>query len=293
MSVGNHVKGLLSQNFRNALRPEVYLAQRAVQKMRQLAGQKGRLPDFLVLGAQKAGTTTLYDLIMQHPEAAPARTKELAFFDRHYDWGLDWYKSNFPDTGKLTGEATPCYLYSQPARERIAEHLPQSTKFIVLLRNPVDRAISHYYHEKRLGYEGLSLSDALDMEARRLSESAEVLLGRRHENRSQGQSFSYMDRGNYAAQLKAYFELFPRENFYIETSDRFFAEPNDVTGEIFGFLGLPLCELKHVKPRNVGVYSGKIAPEVYNRLTAHFEPYNHELAELLERKLPWQDRLTN
>jgi hypothetical protein len=287
MSVGSHVKSLLPQGLRNTLRPEVYFAQRAIQKMRQLTGQKGRLPDFLVLGAQKAGTTTLYDLIMQHPDAAPARTKEIAFFDRYFSWGFDWYKSNFPNTGKLTGEATPCYLYSQPARERISEHLPQTTKFIVLLRNPVDRAISHYYHTKRLGYETLSLEEALAAEPSRLNDQPHKLKGWRHENRSNSQSYSYIDRGRYADQITQYFSAFPRNQFFIETSDRFFNQPNDVMTEVFEFLELPRYNIERVKPKNIGVYSSKVAPHIYEHLAKEFADSNAELEHLLGRKLPW------
>lgn len=293
MSVGSHIKGLLSQNLRNAIRPEVYLTQRAFQKVRQVTGQKGRLPDFLVLGAQKAGTTTLYDLIMQHPDAAPARTKELAFFDRHYDWGLAWYKSNFPKLGKLTGKATPGYLYGRDAQDRIVQDLPQSTRFVILLRNPVDRAISHFFHEKRLGYETLPLVDALDAEELRLRDHATVQIGRSHENRTMGWSASYVDRGKYSKQLKGYFNAFPKENFHIETSDRFFAEPNTVVAEIFSFLGLPNHSIATVKPRNVGVYSGKVAPEIYERLRLEFVDANRELEELLGRKIPWSKDLSD
>ncbi|WP_425049262.1 sulfotransferase domain-containing protein [Psychromarinibacter sp. S121] len=278
---------VLPQTVRNLIRPEVYLARRGVQKLRQLSGQTGRLPDFLILGAQKAGTTTLYDLIMRHPGTAAARTKEISYFDRFHRWGPDWYRSNFPDGTALTGEATPCYLFVPEAARRIADTLPPTTRFIVLLRDPVDRAISHYFHERRLGYEPLTLAKALDAEPRRTGPDAGVLLGRRHEHRTQGQSFAYVGRGRYAEQLKRYFALFPRENFLIETSDRFFAEPLAVLAEVHAFLGLPPHTPPRVRPRNVGVYAGRVPPEILVRLSTTFAPENARLADLLNRPLPW------
>ena len=278
---------MLPQQVRNLIRPEVYLARRGVQKLRQLTGQSGRLPDFLLLGAQKAGTTTLYDLIMRHPGTAPARTKEISYFDRFHHWGADWYRSNFPSGPGLTGEATPCYLFVPEAALRIADTLPQTTRFVVLLRNPVDRAISHYFHERRLGYERLPLAEALEAEPARTGQEAAVLLGRRHEHRTQGQSFAYVGRGRYAEQLERYFALFPRENFLIETSDRFFAEPRAVLAEVHAFLGLADHAPPPVRPRNVGVYAGRVAPEITAQLAETFRDDNARLADLLDRPLPW------
>lgn len=288
MGLKDTVRVLVPQGMRNGIRPEINLARRGAQKLHQMAGRTGRLPDFLVLGAQKAGTTTLYDLIMEHPGARPACTKEIAFFDRHHDWGLDWYRSSFPpQTDVVTGEATPGYLYAAQARDRIAATLPQTTKFVVLLRNPVDRAISHYHHERRLGYEILPLEQALDAEADRLLRGHDVLLGRRHEHRTLAWSSSYVDRGRYARQLEAYFRHFPRENFHIETSDRFFAEPAAVMAEVFVFLDLPAHEIAHVKPRNIGVYSDRVPPHVHARLVTEFAGSNADLERLLGRALPW------
>lgn len=290
MPVEDQIKEMMSQRLRNAIRPEVYLAQRILQKGRQLVGQTGRKPDFLVLGAQKAGTTTLYDLLMRHPDTQSARTKEISYFDRFYSYGDAWYRSNFPKGSALTGEATPCYLYVDAARARIAQDLPQSTRFIVILRNPVDRAISHYFHERRLGYETLDLEGAFAAEPTRINAEASQLLGRPYENRSKGQSFSYINRGLYARQLEAWFSAFPRKNFYVETSDRFFADPDAVMEEVFSHLGLSPVQLPPTRPRNVGVYAGKVPDRVYDQLRSRFAEPNAELAKLLGRELPWQWR---
>ncbi len=116
---------------------------------RRLTSGSRRLPDFIILGAQRAGTSSLYYYLSQHPQILPAVRKELHFFDDHYRRGLGWYRSQFPTRGArgtITGEATPYYLSHPHAPARIQRLLPQA-RLIVLLRNPVERAISHYFFE--------------------------------------------------------------------------------------------------------------------------------------------------
>src|SRR6266480_7948081 len=129
------------------------------------------LPDFLILGAQKAGTTALYAYLRQHPEITGPSWKEVSFFDRHYARGEAWYRGNFPNSlrarGKLVGEASPSYLFHPLAPERVAGLVPEA-KLIALVRNPVDRAYSHYQHEVALGREPLSFEDAVAAEYERL-----------------------------------------------------------------------------------------------------------------------------
>ena len=120
------------------------------------------LPDFLLLGAQKAGSTSLYVHLMQHPQIIGVARKELHFFDYKSALGSWWYRTNFPTKAEmaqrsaalgkpvLTGEASPYYLFHPHAARRIARLLPD-VKLIALLRNPVDRAFSHYHHEVRGG----------------------------------------------------------------------------------------------------------------------------------------------
>ena len=129
------------------------------------------LPDFLISGAQRGGTTSLYNYLQAHPCFELPTTKELHFFDRKFHRGLAWYRAHFPTylekcfaqriQGRafLTGEATPNYLFHPLVSRRVAEVLPR-VKLIVLLRNPVDRAFSHYHHILDLGYEHLPFAEA-------------------------------------------------------------------------------------------------------------------------------------
>jgi len=113
------------------------------------------------VGAQKAGTSSLYSYMVQHPQVLPAARKEIHYFDRHYDKGLRWYRRHFPlrarlSSERLSGEASPYYLFHPHAPRRIAETLPDA-RILMLLRNPANRAISHYFHEARVGREKLPL----------------------------------------------------------------------------------------------------------------------------------------
>jgi len=283
------VKRALPQDLRNQLRPMTDAADRMRVFLRLGLGRRGRLPDFLILGAQKAGTTSLYDLLVQHPRIETARTKEIAFFDRHYGLGINWYKCNFPANGQITGEATPDYLVDPEAFARIQRHLPQRTRFIVLLRNPVDRLVSHYFHARRLGYEPLGLAEALECEAERIGPQGHRLVGHPLEGRTQFSAFSYYTRGLYAEQLQRWFDGFGRENVFVETSDRFFADPVGVTRQVFGFLRLDDYVPPVVEAQNIGTYGSRIDPEIYRTLSDRYREPNRQLDMLLGRKLGWSE----
>jgi Sulfotransferase domain len=122
----------------------------------------GRLPTFLIVGAMRSGTTSLARYLGEHPDVYVAAEKEVHFFDRHWDRGLDWYRERFAAAGgaRAVGEATPAYLYEEPALRRISEVLPD-VRLLVVLRNPVDRAYSHYWLERGLGRERRSFADAV------------------------------------------------------------------------------------------------------------------------------------
>jgi|SRR5690242_3518862 len=120
------------------------------------------LPHFLIIGAQRCGTTSLFEYLARHPDVAPPSAKELHFFDSEYHKGDAWYRERFPSlrNGFITGEATPYYIFHPHTPTRVRDW-NSKVKLIVLLRNPVDRAYSHYHHEVRLGTESLDFETAL------------------------------------------------------------------------------------------------------------------------------------
>ena len=147
----------------------------------------GRLPDFVIIGAMKSGTTSLYNFVIKHPTIAPAFAKELHYFSIWYKFGELWYRSNFPtnlsrhyfykktNQKLLSGEASPTYLFYPTVPSRMKEILPD-VKLIVILRNPVDRAYSHYHHMLRRNNESLSFEKAIESEKERCAGERERLI---------------------------------------------------------------------------------------------------------------------
>ena len=207
-------------------------------------------PDFLILGCQKGGTTTLYDLLTQHPRVQPAAAKEVHFFSLHHGRGWDWYAQQFPDAHQgITGEATPYYLFHPLAAERIARQCP-GARLIALLRDPVQRSLSQYFHARRLGFEPLELEAALAAEPQRLAGAKAVLArGERHLSH---QEHSYLSRSRYGSQLERYAALFPPNQLLLLRSEAFFADPAGTTALVWRFLGLEPEPLGPVQAANSG-----------------------------------------
>jgi Sulfotransferase domain len=195
--------------------------------------------DFLIIGAQKCGTTSLYNYLVQHPQIVPALQKEVHFFDFNFDKGLDWYFGQFPNYNPadnlITGEASPYYIFHPLVAKRVHQLFPK-VKLIVLLRNPVERAISHYYHEVRLGCEPLCLEEAIASEPIRLQGETEKLIADGTYYSFNHQHYTYLSRGIYVDQLQSWFNLFPREQFLILKSEDLYANPAQVLNKVLEFL---------------------------------------------------------
>jgi sulfotransferase family protein len=254
------------------------------------------LPDYLIIGTQRGGTTSLYKYLVQHPSLAHAMTKELRFFDLNYQRGVGWYRSRFPTRtyrrlvrsrgGELVvGEGSPDYLFHPLVPRRVRGVLPH-VKLIVLLRDPVDRAVSHYWHQFKRGHETLSFEDAIQAEPARLAGELEKIVANPGYVSAEWHHHSYLSRGRYANQLEAWFELFPREQFLIEQSEEFFARPALVYGRVLEFLGVPPVDLPQYETFNA-FRSGEIDPGLRARLAEGFEPDNHRLYALLGRSFGW------
>ena len=247
---------------------------RDVPLAEQLSGDIGALPDFVIIGAQKGGTSFLYYLLTRHPLVEPAARKELHFFDQpeHFDKGAEWYRRCFPRVGSkdgqrsITGEATPYYLFDPPVAERMAEIVPKA-QLIALLRNPIDRAYSHYQMQVKRGTEPRSFEEAIEQ-----------------------QHSSYVSRGIYVDQLLRWFEFFSKEQMLILKSEDFFERPVETLKVVLTFLDLPdwqpeASELQ--QRRHTGTYSQKMDPATRRRLEAYFEPYNQRLYEYLDVDFGW------
>lgn len=255
-------------------------------------------PDFIIIGAQKCGTTSLYNYLIQHPCIFPAFRKELNFFDIGFQRGNLWYRSYFPtafyktykeriyNQNTITGEATPQYLFHPLAAERIAQTLPNA-KFIVLLRNPVTRAFSHFNHMKVRGFESLSFEEALERESSIMKAELEKINQNRCYHCTDFLNHSYVSRGIYIDQLKRWMIFFPREQFLFIKYEDFTTDPATSFRDALNFLGLPEWELSNYSSFNSGKYSSSLNLETKKYLMDFFEPYNQRLYEFLDTSFDW------
>lgn len=252
------------------------------------AWKKRALPTFLLLGAQKAGTTTLHHFLKQHPQMRlPAGKLEVHYFDRHFGRGVDWYLNHFPYERELiwrkprplVGEKTPYYLVHPLAPERARRLLPDA-KMIVLLRDPVKRAISHYFHSFRKGYETLDMASAFAAEPERLAGEMDRLMLDPTYVSDAHRRFSYATRGLYREQIDRWLAEFPLDRFLFIRSEELLARPDRTFGEVCNFLGVREIALSDYPQRNVGGYGGS-DQAIVRTLRARFEEPNKRLADLL------------
>jgi hypothetical protein len=262
--------------------------------------RRGALPDFLLIGAMKAGTTTFYEWLVTHPLVPAAVEKEVHFFDFHFPQGLTWYRSQLPSERELarltasagrravSGEASPTYLF-HPLAARRAHSIVPDVKLIVLLRNPINRAYSHYQTGIRHDWEALTFEDAIDREPDRLRGQIDVLLMDEEHHRSFPRyRWSYLSMGHYAELLESWFRYFPREQFLFILNEDLDRDADATFRRVHDFLDLPHNPLPQVPRRTVGEYSS-MAPATRERLQEYFRPHNKRLAELLEIDPGWDD----
>ncbi|MFJ5602491.1 sulfotransferase family protein [Micromonospora parva] len=252
-------------------------------------GEPGPLPDFLVIGAQRCGTTSLYHHLAAHPRVRVPTGKELQYFSVHHARGARWYRGHFPRLapGERTFEASPYYLFHPSVPARVAAALPQA-RFVVLLRDPVQRAYSHYLHTRSYGVEPLSFADALDAEEERLARATRRGPDSPAAHRAL-RNHSYAARGRYAEQLNRWFAHVPRERIHVARTEDLHADPAGTYGEIVRFLGLPAFTpeafTRHTRRVDPGV--SELTPALRERLSEQFAPHNARLAALLGWPDPW------
>lgn len=177
-----------------------------------------RLPTFLIAGAAKSGTTLLYDQLQRHPDVYMAPEKEPAYFSRHWSKGLEWYAGHFAGCSveHAVGEATVDYMVDPLAPGRIRQVLPDA-RFVFILREPVSRAWSHYWHQRKMGEEGRSFGRILDEE---------------------GPAAFPIHYGRYHEHLARYLAEFPRERFLLLVLEEVVEAPEASFGQLYRHLGV-------------------------------------------------------
>lgn len=234
----------------------------------------GPLPQFLGLGVQKGGTTTLQRLLELHPQAWLPPSKELHFFSLHYARGAQWYSDCFIDAKakQRCGEITPYYIFHPHAPQRIAKLLPDA-RLIVLLRDPVKRCLSQYFHSCRLGLETLPLEEALAAEEDRLL-GADLMLTAAGATHRSHQEHSYLARSRYVEQLARYEQLFPFEQMLVLRSEDLFEHGPHVWERVQNFLQLDAVPFPDcVTPANAGRGEASAVPiKVREQLYEQLKP---------------------
>lgn len=254
-------------------------------------------PSFILVGAQRCGTTSLFRALAAHPQVArPVFSKGVNYFDVNYHRGLRWYLGQFPVASvarrRAAGygepaafEASGYYLYHPFALERMARDMPE-VKLVAMLRDPVERAFSAHKHEYARGFEKEGFEKALDLEDDRLAGEIDRM---RQDPRYQSFSYrhhSYRHRGYYADQLERAFDLFPRSQVHIIDSEAYFEQPAQVYRDLLTFL-----DLRPFEPAGFGRHNARpsspMMPQTRSALKDHYAPHDERLAKLLGRPLQW------
>ncbi|OCR00877.1 sulfotransferase [Oscillatoriales cyanobacterium USR001] len=239
-------------------------------------------PDFIIIGSQRCGTTSLYSYLSQHPQILSPIKKEVDFWSWHFNRGINWYLSHFPPIPEgqhfITGEASPSYLDFGDTPSRIFSVFPH-IKLIVLLRNPVDRAISQYHRWVSLNWEHRSFEEAINDELERLKTNPDNIIGEEPGN--------YLSRGRYVDFIKKWLEFFPREQLLILRSEDFYGDPAAVMKQVLEFLGLPEYYLPEYANFNPGFYP-PLSESMRSWMSDYFRPYNQELEDFLGIRFNWE-----
>ena len=252
------------------------------------------IPDFLVIGAKRCGTTSLYQHLPEHPCISKSPHDNMGFFNDNFHLGVNWYKSFFPTTFTrkkikskfgdfLAFDVTTKYMEEESTANNVYQTKP-NMKIIIILRNPVDRAYSQYHLSVRQTAERRSFEDVVEENMNRLNKES-------HEHYEIKPKFSakednYLKKGLYALQLRYWLKIFPRENILIVSTEEFESNQQIIYNKIFEFLNISKFEVKNTKKMQKGNYP-PIKSETRNLLLDYFRPHNHELFELINMKFDW------
>lgn len=265
----------------------------------RLTGASPLLPAFLVVGGKRCGSTSLYEYLIRHPQVAACRVKKgTHYFDVNFARGFGWYRSKFPvqprfgphrSERRITGEASPYYMFHPLAPARIAAALPD-VKLIAALRDPVERAWSHYRYSVARGFEDLSPGEALDREPERLAGEVERIEADPGYQSYAHRHHTYAARGHYADQIRALHERFGPERVLVLQSEALFAGPSTALQSAFRFLGLDETPVLGGLPVYKAGRDQTMSPAVRSRLEAYYAEPNERLYALPGVDFRWDRR---
>jgi hypothetical protein len=257
------------------------------------------LPGFIIAGAERCGTTSLFGVLRQHPAVfnGTLPRKEVHYFDNKYGHGLSWYRCHFPFTARarlaargagrpVAFEATANYMFHPLAPGRIHRDLP-GVRLIVMVRDPVERAYSAHAHQVGFGYETESFERALELEDSRVAGEAERIVAEPGYESFSFDHFTYRARGHYADQLDHLESVFGRDRILVVDSGDFFADPGPCYDRVLDFLGLAHRGRPAFTPRNARPRSPMPAA-LRTELEEHFRPHDERLTAWLGHEPSWR-----
>ncbi len=270
---------------------------------RKMTSRLRQLPDFIIIGAGRAGTTALYSYLIQHPLIAAASTDnnesvaDLHFFEYIISNNIQWYKSHFPilfsksnkhKNSFITGEYTSTYMYHPDVPKRIFNLLPK-IKLIVILRNPIDKAYSTYQQQLRFGEYTTSFEDTINAEFRRIDLNKDF--PELNSNNYDFENFvaqNIIRHGVYADYLETWLKIFDRKQILILNSDDLKKSTKETLRRVFNFLNVSNYDIKDTSQVNVGKYP-TINKITRKKLIEFFKPHNQRLNKLLDTEFDWNN----
>ena len=257
---------------------------RIKRKFKEILGI-GSKPDFLIIGAQKSGTTSLFNYLIDYGKNfTPPLQKELYFFTEHFHKGFNSYEANFPVFKKVTGEATPDYLFYHGAPKKIYEYNP-NIKLVVILRNPTERAFSQYCHQnytwKTKASDPLSFSVAIREEEKRfhIDEKSKYFYEYKY--------YSYKKRGIYIEQIKNWLKFFDKDKIHFIVLDELEQNFKQEIVNLMTFLNIE----RNNKEISNKIYNPSPKSEMKEEdkayLNSFFKSYNQELFDFLGKENIW------
>lgn len=259
-----------------------------------ITGPFRALPDFIIIGSMKSGTTSLYYNTCEHPCVIPAAYDELGFFDKNYTLGINWYRSLFPTnlhknyvkkrhSKALTGEDTPFYFWSPIAAERISDLLP-NIKLLVILRNPIDRAYSEYQDVVKANPNTLLFDELIKYEIEKLQNQEIKITNENYQMFNE--KHSYLLKGLYVKQLQIWTKLFSLKQMFVISLEDLTKNPTQTMNQVFKFLNLPEYSIKNPQKRKMKKYPD-MNSNIRKTLIEFYKSHNEQLYNLIQKNFNW------
>ena len=278
------------------MKHDLNLRKRLILRSRLLTASRRPLPDILILGAQKSGTTSLFNYLIKHPRIRRGRTKEVHYFDLNHDKEVNWYRAQYPlflSKKRMQSfsfvDASPLYFFHGNCPERAHRVVPDA-RLIILLRCPIERAYSHYQHAFKRGYESRPCIQAIEEELSGIDPERPIAPLPR-ETFFHFRQRSYIRRGIYAPQISRWLAYFSREALLILDANQFFLDTRRVMSRVFSHLGHedhPSIDENTVYKR--GQYDSLVPDDVRKTLEAFYLEHNNALENLTGSTFSWVSR---